>query len=171
MARKPFDPDAVLAAALESGRACGDLEMRIGRDGTWYYRGSAVRRPALVKLFAGILRRGPDGGYWLVTPVEQVLVEVEDAPFTVVELRQAGGDGAPVIELRTNLDDWLPLGPAHELRVAAEGGVPYVQVRDGLEARVVQSVYYELAELGEPLGDRLVVRSGGATFALGPLDD
>lgn len=174
MARKPFDPDALLEAALRGEAPCGDLRMRIARDGTWYYRGSPITRPALTRLFAGILRRAEDGSHWLVTPVEQGRVEVEDAPFTIVELQRGGDEGDPTITLRTNLDDWLPLDAGHPLRLApadAGAAVPYVTVRDRLEARVTRPVFYELVELADPQPDgTLAVRSYGLLFPLGALD-
>lgn len=178
VARKPFDPDAVLAAVVRGERSCGDLDLRIGRDGTWFYRGSPIGRPPLVKLFASVLRRGPDGGYWLVTPAEQGRVEVEDAPFVAVELRVEGeGSGARRLSLRTNLDEWVTLGEAHPLRLAPGAGgalVPYVRVRDRLDARVARSVFYHLVELAEPApggdNDVIGVWSAGRFFPLGSTD-
>jgi hypothetical protein len=129
----------------------GDLDMRIARDGTWFYRGSAINRMPLVKLFASVLRREPDGRYWLVTPAERGRVTVEDVPFIAVAV-DAEGDGRdrrPIF--RTNLDEIVTAGPGHELRIetAADGTPsPYVLVRPGLEARLARPVFYELAELG-----------------------
>lgn len=175
MARKPFDPDTLLEAALRGEHACGDLQMRIDRDGGWHYQDVPIRRTALVKLFAGILRRATDGSYWLVTPVEQGRVEVEDAPFTIVELRVQGRGEDASIDLRTNLDDWVTLGEAHPLRLEPDVGgaaVPYVEVRDRLEARVTRSVYYEMVDLAESRPDgMLALRSAGRTFVLGRIDE
>ena len=89
--------------------------MRIARDGTWCYQGSPIGRLALVKLFASVLRRGPDGRYWLVTPAEQGLIEVEDVPFTAVEVACDGSGPGQRIRLRTNLDEWVAVGEAHPL--------------------------------------------------------
>ena len=178
MPRPSYDPDALIAAALAREQAgddsCRDFGLAIARDGTWSYQGSPIRRPELVKLFASILRRGPDGSHWLVTPVEQGRIEVEDAAFTIVELRRTGPESSPLLELRTNLDAWIPLDSEHPMRLAPagpEGWIPYVLVRDGLEARVNRSVFYELVELAEPQGSGAAfgVRSGGLFFALGEM--
>jgi hypothetical protein len=130
--------------------------MRIASDGEWSYQGSPIRRIDLVKLFATILRREPDGSYWLVTPVERGRIEVEDAPFVVVEIERAGAGETQELRARTNLDQWLTIGPDHplELRrppgvVAESGPAPYVDVRDGLQARIARSVFYELVDLAE----------------------
>lgn len=153
------------------------LGLRIMSDGTWHYRGSPIERRELVKLFASVLRREPDGSYWLVTPVERGRIEVDDVPFVAVELASEGSGRDRAVRLRTNLDEWLTLGPDHPLRLrppvdaAADAGpVPYVEVRAGLEARLARPVYYELVELGEqgPDGDRqgFGIWSDGTFFAL-----
>ena len=174
MARKPFDADAILAAIARGERSCGDFEMRIDRAGTWYYRGSPIGRPPLVKLFASVLRRDPDGGYWLVTPAEQGRIEVEDAPFVAVELAAEGEGRGRLLRLRTNLDDWVPLDAEHPLRLVpdARGAmVPYLRVRDRLDARVARSVFYHMVELAEPSpeddNDAVGVWSAGRFFPLG----
>ena len=129
-----------------------DYQIRIARDGTWYYRGSAINRMPLVKLFASVLRREDDGSYWLATPVERGRIEVEDAPFVAVELAGEGSGRSRQLAFRTNLDDWVSLGPSNPLRLALEAASqeprPYVLVRDGLEARILRSVYYHLVEEG-----------------------
>ena len=139
------------------------LGLRIMSDGTWRYRGSPIERIELVKLFASVLRREPDGSYWLVTPVERGRIEVDDVPFVAIELAAQGVGRARSVRLRTNVDEWLTLGPDHPLRLrravdaaAQAGPVPYVEVRAGLEARLARAVYYELVELGEERldGDR-----------------
>lgn len=176
----PDQPSAAISAITDAGvteaiDACGDLQLRIGRDGTWYYRGSPIRRLALVKLFATVLRRGEDGGYWLVTPVERGRVAVDDVPFTVVELAASGAGRAQSLRLRTNLDEWVVVGGEHPLSVRPQpggDGAPYVRVRPGLDARLERAVYYQLVELGEPgEGDAFGVWSGGEFFALGRVDD
>lgn len=173
MPRPPFDADALLEAALRGERACGEFGMRIDRDGGWHHQGSPIGRPALVRLFASVLRRAGDGSYWLVTPGEQGRIEVEDVPFTAVELRREGEGRDQRLSFRTNLDEWVPLDADHPLRVApgADGvAVPYVTVRDRLEARVARPVYYELADLAEPGPDEgaaLGVWSGGRFWPLG----
>lgn len=171
-----FDPAPYLARIARGEAACGDLGLRIDRDGRWYYQGSPIGRLAMVKLFASVLHRLPDGSHWLVTPGEQGRVDVEDAPFVVVELRQAGTASAPLIELRTNLDEWVPLDRDHPLTLRPVGAppvdVPYLGVRDGLEARLTRPVYYELVELAHPdAGGRwLEVESRGTRFVVGRLD-
>lgn len=163
------------ASAPAELRAAGDFDFAIARDGTWYYQGTPIARRRLVRLFAGVLRREDDGGYWLVTPVERVRVHVKDAPFTAVELRVDGAGRKQVLSFRTNLDDWVDAGPAHPIRVehAPETGepAPYILVRDRLEALIVRSVFYELVELAVP-GQRQVrevlgVWSQGTFFPLG----
>ena len=172
--RQPFDPDAILAAIARGERSCGDFEMRIARDGTWYYQGSPIGRLPLVKLFATVLRRAPDGRYWLVTPAEQGLVEVEDVPFVAVELPAKGRGRRSSSSLRTNLDEWVAIDEEHplELRELPDGTrAPYVRVRDSLDARVSRSAFYHLVELAEPSPDGveevLGVWSGGRFFPLG----
>jgi hypothetical protein len=154
----------------------GDLDMRITRDGAWFYRGSPISRPALVKLFAAVLRRESDGCYWLVTPAERGRIEVEDVPFLAVALTAAGDGREQRLIFRTNLDDIVTAGPDHPLRVetAANGEpAPYILVRDGLEARIARPVFYDLVELGrqERVEDaaQFGVWSGGSFFRLGEL--
>jgi hypothetical protein len=125
---------------------CGDSEMRIARDGTWYHQGSPIGRPAMVRLFSTILRREPDGGFVLVTPAEKLDILVEDAPFVAVELKSEGEGRDRRLAFRLNTGDLVIAGPDHPLRFAA-GPHPYVGVRKGLDALVVRPVYYELAEI------------------------
>jgi hypothetical protein len=131
---------------------CGDFGIRILRDGTWLYHGSPITRKPLVKLFATVLRRENDG-FWLVTPVERGRIVVDDAPFTAVEMAIAGSGPTQRVSFRTNLDDTVTADDAHPLRVALDPATgepsPYVAVRNGLEALIVRSVYYELVERGE----------------------
>jgi len=151
---------------------CGTIPMRIAADGTWLYKGTPVSRERLVRLFASILRREPDGAFVLVTPVEKMTIEVEDAPFIAVELVSSGEGRDRALTVRTNLGDVVTIGPDHPLRIAAEqphgGFVPYVHVRRGLEARFSRPAALELADLGDVGRDgRLGVWSGGVFFALG----
>jgi uncharacterized protein len=152
----------------------GALDIRIARDGAWFYRGSPIGRLPLVKLFASVLRREADGCYWLVTPAERGRVEVEDVPFLAVELTVAGEGRDQLLIFRTNLDDIVTAGPDHPLRVetAANGEpAPYILVRGGLEARLARPVFYQLADLGDEEeiagAGRFGVWSSGAFFALG----
>ncbi|CAH1673120.1 Proteophosphoglycan precursor (Fragment) [Hyphomicrobiales bacterium] len=129
---------------------CGDLDMRIAADGTWFYMGTPIGRPALVKLFSSVLKREGDD-YFLVTPVEKVGIRVEDAPFQAVEMQLDGeGDGRG-IAFRTQVDDLLCVGPDHALRferAARDGLKPYVHVRRGLWARLTRALTYDLLALG-----------------------
>jgi hypothetical protein len=154
-----------------------ELGLRITSDGDWLYQGSPIRRMELVKLFASVLRREGDGSYWLVTPVERGRIAVEDAPFVAIELARTGQGRAQQLRVRTNLDEWVPIGPRHPIRLRRSAGVaeesgpaPYVEMRDGLEARVARSVYYELVDLAEEHSvdgrARIGVWSEGDFFAL-----
>lgn len=130
---------------------CGEIGMRIASDGTWFYQGSPIGRQALVKLFSSILRKDP-GGHVLVTPVERVGIEVDDAPFLAVEMVVAGeGDGRR-ISFRTNVDDIVEVGPDHPFRFERDsnGGVkPYLRVRGDLWALVTRPLMYDLVEMGD----------------------
>ncbi len=157
---------------------CGDSEMRIARDGTWFHQGSPIGRAAMVRLFSTILRREPDGGYVLVTPVEKLAIAVEDAPFVAVEVKSEGEGAARRLAFRLNTGDIAPVGPDHPLTVRATdtGPHPYILVRGGLEALVARSVYYELVNIAlEEEGERIGLWSDGAFFPLdlpagGPAD-
>ena len=156
----------------------GAYDIRIARDGTWFHEGAPIGRKALVKLFASVLWRDDDGGFWLRTPAERGRIEVEDAPFTAVELSVRGEGRGQILAFRTNLDDWVAADPAHPLRVVedpATGEIsPYILVRDRLEALILRPVYYELAELAvappaeiAAPADCLGVWSNGVFFLLG----
>jgi len=151
---------------------CGDIDMRIAADGTWYYLGTPIGRPALVRLFSTILRRDGDA-YVLVTPVEKVGIRVDDAPFTAVEMTVEGEGKSRRLGFRTNVDDWVACDAAHALRFepgAEEGLVPYLHVRSGLWAKLTRPLYYDLVELGEESavadGEAFGVWSGGTFFAM-----
>src|SRR5712691_1180911 len=134
---------------------CGDLDMRIASDGTWFYLKTPIGRPALVKLFASVLKREGDK-YYLVTPVEKCGIVVEDAPFLAVELKVETQASRPVLHFRTNVDDWVACGTQHALRFEPEaetGGLkPYLHVRANLWAKVTRALFYDLVELGEERG-------------------
>src|SRR5271170_6317898 len=154
---------------------CGDLDMRIAADGTWFYMKTPIGRPALVKLFASVLKREGDR-YFLVTPVEKCEITVDDAPFLAVELRIIPAADGPVLRFRTNVDDWVDCGPEHRLRFEPEpetGGLkPYVHVRRDLWAKVTRALFFDLVERGEERAtDGTVmfgVASGGEFFAMAP---
>ncbi len=157
---------------------CGDLGLRIARDGTWYYRNSAIARKPLVKLFASVLHRDDRGDYWLITPAEKGRLHVEDVPFVAVEAMIDGRGNAQAVRLRTNLDDIVTVDAGHPLRVtensATHEPAPYVLVHDRLEARLARPVYYELVERGcehSIGGERSYgIWSSGVFFRLGTLD-
>jgi uncharacterized protein len=156
---------------------CGDLDMRIAADGTWFYLKTPIGRPALVKLFASVLRREGDK-YFLVTPVEKCGIAVEDAPFLAIELKVEQDGRGQVLNFRTNVDDWVACGKEHALRFVPEhatGGLkPYLHVRRGLWARVTRALFYDLVELGEERqvnAERMFgVASGGEFFAMARAD-
>jgi hypothetical protein len=164
-------------------------DMRIARDGTWFYHGSPIGRIALVKLFATVLRRDDAGDFWLITPAERGRITVEDVPFVAVEVQAEGTGEAQTLSFRTNLDEWVTAGPDHPIRVdqgtvdqGATGGAelsdapaPYILIRDRLEARIGRAVFYELVGLAEerhtPQGIELGVWSGQTFFPLGRLSE
>ena len=157
--------------------SCGDFDMRIARDGTWFYRGSPIGRKPLVKLFSTVLRR-ENGEFWLVTPVERGRILVDDAPFVAVEVDAAGEGQHRRLTFRTNVDDFVTADASHPIRVdhdpASGEPSPYITVRDGLEARILRPVYYHLVEMGEFAvldgAEQLGVWSGGRFFPLGRID-
>lgn len=149
---------------------CGDSAMRIARDGTWFHEGSPIGRQAMVRLFSTILRREPDGSFVLVTPVEKLSIEVDDAPFVAVEVKSEGEGETRSLAFRLNTGEVVVAGPDHPIRLRSgeDGPHPYVEVRSGLEALVARAVYYELAEIAlaegaQPPG----LWSGGVFFPLG----
>jgi uncharacterized protein len=155
---------------------CGDIDMRIAADGTWYYLKTPIGRMALVKLFSTILRKDADR-YVLVTPVERVGIAVDDVPFLAVEMRVAGAGSAQTLSFRTNVDDWTTAGPEHPLRFetgAADGLKPYVHVRADLWARLTRSLCHDLAGRGETRTVDGVamfgVISAGTFFAMAPAE-
>jgi len=161
---------------------CGNLPFLIRRDGTWLYRGSPINRKELVCLFASVLKRDEDGGFWLETPAERGRIEVEDAPFVAVELDWVGDGRQQTLSFRTNVDQVVTAGPEHPIRVAHDlltcEQTPYILVRAGkgergIEARINRAVYYELVALAVPewVGCRrmLGVWSCGRFFPLGEL--
>lgn len=143
----------------------GGFGIRIARDGTWFHEGSPIGRLALIKLFATVLRRDERGDYWLQTPAERGRIEVEDVPFIAVEMRvEAAGTPAQTLRLRTNLDEWVRLDDHHPLRVAVdEKGqpAPYIEIRNGLEARLARPVFYDLVALAETAEADETVAEGG----------
>jgi len=162
---------------------CGEIDMRIAADGTWFYQKTPIGRAALVKLFASVLKREGER-YFLVTPVEKCGITVDEAPFLAVELAVEEGDVAAesgsgrMLRFRTNVDDWVTAGPDHPLRFEPEpatGGLKrFLHVRRDLWAKVTRALFYDLVELGEEReidGARMFgVASGSAFFAMAPAD-
>lgn len=148
----PRAADAGLKSSLTGERL---YHMRIDRDGIWHHEGRPIARKPLVKLFASVLKRDGDGDYWLVTPAERGRIEVEDAPFVVIELSARGSGQRQTIHAKTNLDEWVVIGPDHPLRLRrpkvgdVQEHLPYIDIRPGLEGRLSRPTYYELVELGE----------------------
>jgi hypothetical protein len=155
---------------------CGDIDMRIGRDGTWFYLGTPIGRKPMVKLFSTIIRRDGDD-YFLITPVEKVGIKVDDAPFVAVAVEVLGEGEQQVLRFTSNVDEQFDAGPAHPLRVdinpVTEEPSPYVHVRSNLEALVHRNVFYQLVDLAQAreIEGRqwLGVWSGGEFFRIGPL--
>lgn len=179
----------VTAAAKEAGQRglppvhlwhpehCGEIDIRIRKDGVWFHEGTPIGREALVRLFSTVLRLDPDG-YHLVTPVEKLKIQVEDAPFIATRVDAVPGrDGAgDVLRFETNVGDVVEAGPDNAIRVETDPATgeprPYLHVRRGLEALIARPVFYELVELAAerdtPEGPRLGVGSHGAWFPIAP---
>lgn len=156
---------------------CGQIDMRIARDGTWFYNGTPIGRKKMVKLFSTVLRHDDDGKYYLVTPVEKLEITIDDAPFVVVEVVQEGKGQDQVLSFRTNVDDWVIASADHPIRVDIDEKThepsPYLHVRGRLEALINRPVFYELVEIAERReeGDETVlgVWSNGVFFKIGSL--
>jgi len=153
---------------------CGDIDMRIARDGTWFYLGTPIGRKPMVRLFSTIIRRDGDD-YFLITPVEKVGIKVDDAPFVAVLLEVRGEGESQVLRFTTNVDDEIEAGLDHPLRVSidpqTQEPAPYVHVRTNLEALIHRNVFYQMVDLSvirEVDGQRwLGVWSGGMFFPIG----
>ena len=158
---------------------CGDIDMRIARDGTWHYMGSPIGRKPLVKLFASLLNRDEAGDFWLITPAEMCRITVDDAPFAAVEMTVDGKGRDQVLTFRTNIDEIVTAGTDNPVRVEIDPDTrepaPYVMVRDGLEALITRSVFYDLVELAEMRvqgGTSVMgVWSNGVFFEIGSTED
>jgi len=157
---------------------CGDLDMEIRPDGTWFYLGTPIGRMPLVQLFSTVLRKDADGKTYLVTPVEKVGIRVADAPFVAVEMNVSDKGDRQVITFRTNVGDVVEAGPDHPLRFVDEDGTgglkPYVLVRGRLEALLARPVMYELVSHGEEIEvdgrTMFAVRSNGVTYPIMPAE-
>ena len=163
------EPGKSAFAGRRAPQECGDVGLKIGRDGTWYYQNSPIGRKPLVKLFASVLRLEQDGQFYLVTPAEKALIRVEDAPFLAVAMRLEGSGNRQCLSFRTNLDETVDAGPEHPLsfRPESDGSfTPFVLVRGGLKARLTRPVYYDLiaAAVHDGKDKTLGVWSGGTFF-------
>ena len=151
---------------------CGDIDIVIKADGSWWHEGSMITRRGLVELFASVLRKDADGVTYLVTPVEKLAITVERAPFLAVRVDAMGRGEAQRLFFKTNLDETVEAGPDHPIRVKTDPETlepdPYVLVRGRLEAAIGRAVFYELVELAVERDGVLGVWSGGTFFPLGP---
>jgi hypothetical protein len=147
---------------------CGDIDILIRRDGVWLHEGSPIGRPELVRLFSTVLRKDPDG-YCLVTPVEKLSIRVEDLPFRAVSVERRG----EALRFTTDVGDEVEAGPDLPVEVETDAvsgePSPRVRVRADLWARIARPVFYQLVDMAEVEADRLVVRSNGVAFPLGPI--
>ncbi len=158
---------------------CGDIDMRIARDGTWFYMGTPIGRPRMVKLFSTVLRHDDDDKFYLVTPVEKIGITVDDAPFVAVEATVFGEGEDQTLVFRTNVDEEVIAGPDNPIRVEIDPETqepsPYVLVRDNLEALIGRSVFYQLVDLGEQVEqdgqEVLGVWSKGEFFTIGETEE
>lgn len=158
---------------------CGDIDMEIRADGTWFYMGTPIGRQPLVRLFSTVLRRDEDGSTFLVTPVEKLGIRVVDAPFLAVEMSVVGQGADQVLTFRTNVGDVVEAGAEHPFRFVIAGEnhelKPYLHVRGRLEALVTRAVMYDLVALGtvETIDGvaMFCVASGGTSFPIMPADE
>lgn len=175
-------PTAPIATPARVPVDCGHLPFIIKRDGTWLYRGTPINRKAMVCLFSTVLKREADGAYFLETPAERGIIDVEDVPFIAVELEWAGHGTSQSLTFRTNVDQMITAGPDHPIRISHDlltcEPTPYLHIRNGkgkhpIEARINRATYYELVALAEPghvQGRKVLgVWSDGAFFSLGDL--
>ena len=157
---------------------CGDIDMTISKSGKWYYMGSEIKRPAMVKLFSGILRLESDNSYYLVTPVEKVRIQVEDAPFVAVAITKEQSEGMKTVTFRTNLNDEIVLSKENPLSIEIKQNgepSPYITVRNNLRALISRSVFYELVDLAETIPidgvPYLAIKSQGEIFKIHKVED
>ncbi|MFK0571097.1 DUF1285 domain-containing protein [Endozoicomonas sp.] len=157
---------------------CGDIDMRISRDGRWHYNGSPIGREAMVKLFSSVLRHDDDDCYYLVTPVEMVRIQVDDAPFVIVQAEVQSSDNGPEYLFITNIGDKVTLDKDHPLIMKEDSQTgepaPYVRVRDRLNALINRNVFYQLVEEAVELpvegGVELKITSQGEEYSLGRVE-
>ena len=157
---------------------CGDIDMTISKSGKWYYMGSEIKRPAMVKLFSGILRLESDNSYYLVTPVEKVRIQVEDAPFVAVAITKEQSEGMNTVTFRTNLNDEIVLSKENPLSIEIKKNdepSPYITVRKNIRGLISRSVFYELVDLAETIPidgvPYLAIKSQGEIFKTHKVED
>jgi uncharacterized protein len=154
---------------------CGDIDMRIASDGTWYYLNSPIGRKPLYTLFSRVLRKDEDGKYYLVTPVEKCGIRVDDAPFVAIRMAVEGEGKGQRIHFETNVDDHVCVSRDNPLRFEDEAGTgglkPYVLVRSNLEALVARSLFYDLVSLGVEKDGWFGVWSSGVFFPMKPMSE
>jgi uncharacterized protein len=182
--RDSSNPLAGLKEATADGKAlppvhlwnppfCGDIDMRIAQDGTWFYMNSPIGRKPLFTLFSRVLRKDDDGKYYLVTPVEKCGIRVDDAPFAAIRMAVEGKGVAQRIHFETNCDDHVCVSSDHPLRFEDEAGTgglkPYVVVRTNLEALVARSLFYDLVSIGSQKNGWFGVWSSGEFFPMKPM--
>lgn len=167
-AKKPWNP-----------QHCGDIDIRIAADGTWYHEGRPFQRSSLVSLFASVLRREADGEYYLLTPAEKMRIQVDDAPFVVTQMEQIIEQGQPTLLFTTNLDEQVIADTTHPIRVAFDPDTaeprPYIHCRDNLDALISRNVYMELVNIGTLFRKKdrthMGVCSQGIQFDLGSVEE
>lgn len=147
----------------------GKSEMRIAADGRWFHQDGEIKRPSMVRAFSSLLRRDADGHYWLVTPEQKLVIEVEDTPFIAVEMQSEGYDENRALAFRLNSDDLVVAGEGNEIEL--RDGLPYLHVRGGLWAKMTRAVYYELAEIALAENpDKPMIWSNGVAFPFGEVE-
>ena len=169
--KKVFEPKI----QSEINNICGDFNIKIDKNGIWYYQGTPIRRKSLIKLFSSILTKDNKGVYWLTTPYERGTIEVDDVPFIVVEMKNKGVGPLQEIDFMTNIDSQVPLGPSYELWLESKANIgkdlPYVDTGKGLFARLSRNIFYQLVDLGELIKvhnhSYLKIWSRGKSFKLG----
>lgn len=167
-ARKTWDP-----------QNCGDINIRIARDGTWYHDDRPFQRTSLVKLFSTVLRKETDGNYYLLTPVEKMRIQVDDAPFVITQVEHITEKEQATLLFTTNLGEQVIADTSHPIRVEFDFTTgeprPYIHCRDNLDALINRTVYMELVDLGELFETEekthLGVRSQGVLFDLGSIEE
>ena len=153
---------------------CREIDIRIARDGTWYHEGSPIRRRRMVELFSALLRRESDGGYVIVTPVEKLRIQVEDVPFLAIDLEVEGKGEQQVLRFITQVGEKVAVDEEHGLRIESNPETqepsPYLKVREGLEARIDRSTFYQLATVAEAWDGAFYVWSNGRRYRLGDME-